>query len=911
MTAWQKIVTARRKCESQLQAEAARREVANAHPALRLLAERNATLAEVRAEMAKSIGAIPKEVEQNEKRLAKLREDFEKIKEKVKYATSTIGLLLRKQRDQLPDTRALSERLRFIETEMPRVQLDMLEYEEEREKMGDPETSVEEVIDGLDGSIKKYDPSYVKQMVRELLDSKRKYLDDLLNDYNAYLEDLGELELSVVKLTAQTEAYANFISENVLWVQSAPPVGRNELTHAAAALAWLGEPAHWGAGAGAVWRDITANPLLYVLALALLAPLIYYQRHLRARISSLGEQAAKGACSDWRPTLKSLVLTVLVAIGWPALLFFLSWRVRAPADAPMPAKAVASGLYVMARGFLMLEILRQVFRSKGLAIAHFGWSAPGIQRLRKQVKWFMMVGLPLGFLCGVMEAQDNERWRNSLGRFAFVTVLLLLAFFLQAAFRPSRGVLRDMLARFPNGWLNRLRYLWYPTLVVGPLALVVLTLVGYLYTSQQLLGLMMRTAWLLLLLLLVSALMLRWILVNRRKIAIEQARQRRDAAAAAAAGSESAAATPVAPEPKLDLTQISGQTRKLLQSSLALAAILGVWLIWVDVLPALSVLKRVQLWETSVQVVETGPASDLKATTPTGPIPPEYEWVTLADAALSAIVVIMMMIAARNIPGLLEIAVLQRLPLDAGARYAISTVSRYLITIVGLLVACKCLGLGWSNVQWLVAAISVGLGFGLQEIFANFVSGLILLLERPIRVGDVVTVDDVTGAVTRIRMRATTITNWDRKELVVPNREFITGRLLNWTLSDQVNRVTINVGVAYGSDTELARNLLLKVADEHPIVLNDPPPSAVFEGFGDSTLNIALRVYLPNLENRLQTVHELHTTIDKLFRQASIEIAFPQRDLHIRSFQAPLPVAAVAAPHSNGAKEYAQGVTAN
>ncbi|MCA9225061.1 MAG: mechanosensitive ion channel, partial [Planctomycetales bacterium] len=124
---------------------------------------------------------------------------------------------------------------------------------------------------------------------------------------------------------------------------------------------------------------------------------------------------------------------------------------------------------------------------------------------------------------------------------------------------------------------------------------------------------------------------------------------------------------------------------------------------------------------------------------------------------------------------------------------------------------------------------------------------------------------------------------WDRKELIVPNKELITGRLLNWTLSNQVNRLTIEVGIAYGSDTALAHRLLLKVADENRLVLKEPPPIATFEGFGDSTLNFTLRCFLPDLENRLTAIHELHTEIDQAFREAEIEIAFPQRDLHIRS----------------------------
>jgi potassium-dependent mechanosensitive channel len=256
--------------------------------------------------------------------------------------------------------------------------------------------------------------------------------------------------------------------------------------------------------------------------------------------------------------------------------------------------------------------------------------------------------------------------------------------------------------------------------------------------------------------------------------------------------------------------------------------------------------------------------------------------VTMVDLLLVSVIAAVTLVAFRNIPGLLEIAVLQRLPMETSARYAVTTLASYAIILIGVVMGASSLGLRWNQIQWLATALTFGLAFGLQEIFANFVAGLIILFERPLRVGDIVTVDDVTGVVSRVRIRATTITNWDRKEFVVPNKEFITGKLLNWTLSDQVNRIVINIGIAYGSDTDKARNLLLKIAREHPLLLADPAPIASFEGFGDSALNLVLRAFLPTFENRLNVIHELHTAIHREFATAGLEIPFPRRDLHVR-----------------------------
>jgi potassium efflux system protein len=178
--------------------------------------------------------------------------------------------------------------------------------------------------------------------------------------------------------------------------------------------------------------------------------------------------------------------------------------------------------------------------------------------------------------------------------------------------------------------------------------------------------------------------------------------------------------------------------------------------------------------------------------------------------------------------------------------------------------------------------MSVGLGFGLQEIFANFVSGIILLFERPIRVGDIVTLGDKTGVVNRIRMRATTIVDWDRKEYIVPNKDLVTERLLNWTLTDQMNRIEIILFLAHGADTERACELLLNSAREQQHVLSEPTPSAVFEGITDAGLKVALRCFLPTLEHRGATIHQLYSTIDKKFRAAGIEVASPTKEMRVR-----------------------------
>jgi potassium efflux system protein len=238
---------------------------------------------------------------------------------------------------------------------------------------------------------------------------------------------------------------------------------------------------------------------------------------------------------------------------------------------------------------------------------------------------------------------------------------------------------------------------------------------------------------------------------------------------------------------------------------------------------------------------------------------------------------------ARNLPGLLEILVLSRLNLRQGSSYAITTLLSYVIVSIGVVYGLSALGVSWNKLQWLVAALSVGLGFGLQEIFANFVSGLIILFERPIRIGDVVTIGDLSGTVNRIRIRATTITDFDRKEIIVPNKTFVTSHLINWSLSDTVTRVIIKVGVSYGSDLTTTRELLLQAANNNSRVLSDPEPLVLFLSFSDSTLEHELRVHVRELIDRNLAIDEINRDIDRLFAENGIEIAFRQLDVNLRS----------------------------
>src|SRR5262249_736468 len=399
----------------------------------------------------------------------------------------------------------------------------------------------------------------------------------------------------------------------------------------------------------------------------------------------------------------------------------------------------------------------------------------------------------------------------------------------------------------------RFRWLWFVLGTGVPSVLLLMVVLGYDYTALQLAR---RCVWTLGVVaggVLLHALIVRKLLLERRRLQIRRSTEKLEAARARGEKPPDAP-----PAEELSPHNLAQRTQTLLRGAITIAVVVLVYQIWIDVLPAFGLLRNFEL-------AGSGP-----------------EAITLADVMLSLFLLVASFAAARSVPAVLELLVLQRLRMQAGERVAVATLTRYGIVIVGILLAFNSVGLGWSKVQWLVAAVSVGLGFGLQEIFANFVSGLILLFERPIRVGDIVTIGDTTGRVLRIQIRATTIQNWDRKELVVPNRAFVTGSFVNWTLTDSVVRWTIPLGVAYGTDTQKALQLLQRVAEESPHVLREPRPEAVFVGFLDSNLDLQLRLFVDMSALDWRWMTDLHQAIERLFREQGIEMAFPQRDVNLK-----------------------------
>ncbi|AHM58613.1 small-conductance mechanosensitive channel [Flammeovirgaceae bacterium 311] len=246
--------------------------------------------------------------------------------------------------------------------------------------------------------------------------------------------------------------------------------------------------------------------------------------------------------------------------------------------------------------------------------------------------------------------------------------------------------------------------------------------------------------------------------------------------------------------------------------------------------------------------------------------------------------IILVMVVAKKAKQILINRILSKTRMDMGVTQSIGTIVRYVIIVLGLIIIFQSAGLDLGALSVLAGAVGVGIGFGLQNIFNNFVSGLIILFERPIKVGDRVQVDDISGDVVRIAARATTVITNDNISIIIPNSEFVSNRVINWSHNDRMVRFRIPVGVAYKEDPEKIRSLLLEVAAKNENVLKSPAADVLFTEFGDSSLNFELWVWTIKHINRPTVLKsQLYYAIFKKFKEHNIEIPFPQTDLHLKS----------------------------
>jgi len=806
----------------------------------------NRNLREKLASTSQAVNELLRDVIDTKTQLDKARALSSTVNDQVRLLDGSLLLsrVLYQQQKSLPKIqpdknlpkRISDTRLELFELEQKIQSLDRLPMTEPETLGDEPSSELERALNALH---------------RE----RRELYDQLSQELGRQLAILTRIQLNREQLNRVSLSLHNLISEQTFWMPSTQPVSLEWLIRLPEAITQkvrdLLRKSSWQSIRKLIaekwgWLALAVFP---ALVLALLRP------RLKKRIKAMNQDIGSLHRDSQLHTPVGLIYTVLISAPVPIMLAIIAaglWH--QPSDI---TGVLGEAFAQIALLWLVFEVLYRLLKTDGIAQHHFHWDKEHNQHMRRRLVFTGLAFFPMIFIIAFGDQWPAQLSNDRLGQLIMVASLLVVMISLPSVAQSFPG----------RNYSRAMKGLSTGLCAAAPLILIVLIGIGYYFTSVRLAGHMIFSLYLVVMWILLDAIAVRGLAVAAQRLAYRRAVSQREAEQKSSDTSSAASEAVEVEEPQLDLKQVNQQSLRLIRLALIAGIGLLVYWVWADVFHAFAYTESIVLWETADAA---GQAS--------GMVP-----ISLGDVIAALVIGIVTFLLASNLPGLLEVLVLSRMHLRQGTSYATTTLLSYVIVSTGIIITLGALGLTWDKMQWLVAALGVGLGFGLQEIFANFISGIILLFERPIRIGDVITINNLDGTVSRIRIRATTLIDFDRKEILVPNKVFVTERLINWSLSDTVTRVIIKVGFAYGSDLQKCQNILLQAARENKRVLRDPEPVVFFLNFGASTLDHELRIHVNDIGDRLAATDELNRHIDALCKEHNIEIAFSQLDIHIRN----------------------------
>lgn len=789
-----------------------------------------------------------------ELKISDIENEFKSADKKISLASLSpaLGKILREQRRNLASQNKIAVQSQQLQNEIALTSLMQFKVEDRQKELLNVDKALRHMMNlEVDPQLPFEQRMMIQAQLRVLLNNQKEFLNKLALADTTYLRTLGDLDFARQQMLAQAEKFAAYLDERLLWVPSSEPLNREALSGFLHALQWFFFPKNWLELLLDTGQILSHNPLFAVVVMVFLS-LVRVINWLRQHAQLSETQLRQNHIDHFLFTLRVLLYRTLKAAQLPLISFSWGYFLTQFSSSDF-SFAIGSGLKKMAVSLFILTFCVHFFSNEGIARRHFQWQKSTIELLHKQFLLLRFIVLPTVFLIHATNTAKTPEYGDSLGRLALIVVLIALAWFMATLLHPRHGLWENWKKSPAMLWLLQLRYFIFALVIVVPLVIIGFAVMGYYLSALELQEKLISTLRLFIAAVLVHEIFLRWLTLTNRKLVVKNELESVEKNSV------------IDDEQTLDIPKINAQTRKLLHVALMFGVILGFWVIWKNILPAFSFLEKVVLWQHKV-IVENQVT---------------YEPITLMNLLLSALYLFVAVVTVRNFSGLLELFIFQRWQIEAGSRYAVNQLTKYFLTTLAFIIISNELGGSWSQVQWLVAALGVGLGFGLQEIFANLVSGIILLFERPIRVGDTVTIGDVTGKVCKIQMRATTLIDWDQCELIVPNKTFITSRLTNWTLSDSTTRIVIPLSIAYSSDVEFVQALILKTITQTPLIVEIPEPQVLFMGFGESALNFSIRVFVSDTVNRLPATHDLNVRLERALRENNIKIPFPQRDIHI------------------------------
>ena len=782
--------------------------------------------------------------------LESLTQTQRNIDEQISALQGTLVLskVINKQKQTLPTEKINNNLAKSISN----VRVNLFEYSQQRDELYNIDDYVRNLTHNLEEPLTNEENSALNNILKE----RQKLLDEIIRSLNSQLNLSITIENNQRQALAIGDALQRKLQQQSFWVNSNNPID----------FAWLKAfPALAFAEVGVLTdyvgiENVQPNLLstvLFTSIFLLIALLINWKKSaIKDRLASLASRVNTLTNDSHWLTPEAMFWTVLLALP-STLMFFTAYNAIGFLFFNDPIAIGRWGVRVTLYWWFFATVL-SLLRPNGLAFRHFGMPQESnriFQRIIKQSIW--IVGLLL--VSSIPSQIDEIGYLNdAIGQVMSIIALALCLFvvrpLLNRAIREYQKAKKEEGATNTSISLFRLLRL---ILVIVPISLIILIILGYYYTAVYLITHLLNSYFVILLWVFGRYFAYRFVAISARRLAYRRLQDKRRKLR------EQVLENGIKEDETIKLSVVNQQIYRVTDLIGWVVLFASLYVIWSDLISVAYYLDGVILWESNEGN--------------------QVESVTLLNLMRASLYVVITYVLIKNIAGILEVTVFSKMPLSKGTPQTIITMLTYIIVTVGSVSAFSALGISWTKIQWIFTALSVGLGFGVREIFGSFVSGSILLFERPIRVGDKVTVGQYTGIITKIRLRSTTLLNSDHMEVVLPNQAFVTDRFINWTLNNTITRLQIFFKVSYDTDLDLMQRLLLQAVNEAPKVLSEPKVEINMLHFGDNALEHELLVFVGELGDRIETMNFLQYRINQLFRENGIRFALNQLDVHLHS----------------------------
>lgn len=762
--------------------------------------------------------------------------------------STALGATLRQQVLRLPE----KPKSQPLDIDIANIRVQQLNYNEELSSLNSFE-----LYPALTETITNKQAASYQKLIRD----QRSLLQSLISGSDTLLLELTKLKFANKQLISAIDDANDAAHRYFFWIADVNPLSQSypvDLVNDIIYVVFSSDTFSQLVGASGVIFTTPGTVILLFLSIAFVIMHFRFRARYSQFLDETTARVGKVTQDNYILTLRVVVYSLLMALPLPVLWGVIGYSLQGAWDYPI-AVALGAGVNAAAPVLWVFMISAYFAAPNGLFIAHFRWPEEGVRAAMKYYRLSVWVVIPLVMLLISFDVYNSGQFSATIGRLCFILLCFALVFMTKSIHRAGVPLYIDKKGSGDN-LLSRMLWLM---LLGAPWLAIFAACLGYLSTAQVLLGRLEASVVIWFGLLVVYFMIRRWMFIQKRKLEFERAKQRRLERLAQRSKSmieDDNNASDVIEEPVIDLDAISSQSLQLVRSLMVMIALICMIVLWSELYSAFSFMNNIKLWSTKGVGVN---GQDIEQS------------ITLASLFIAVLVMTITVQLVKNLPALLELGVLQHLDLAPGTGYAISTLSKYIILMIGCLSAFSFIGIDWTKIQWLIAALGVGLGFGLQEIFANFISGLLILFEKPIRIGDTVTIRDLTGSVTKINTRATTIVDWDRKEIIMPNKAFITEQLVNWSLSDSVTRIVLTIPATIDADTQLVIDILKEAASDCSHVLNDPEPQAFLVDIQEGIQLFELRVFSADMSNRMPLRSEIHQLILAEYHRHNLELPFP------------------------------------